>query len=319
MAPEGAGSHDSEVAIEPDAAIHRHADSPTDVRADSISDPPATDGNTETVPRHVSAEERAKALAAGSPRIPREVVVWILVAVAILGLGGAVGERIFSAAGLNASAGSSGATTTTTRTFTTIPTSGPLSSSGALLALERLRPVPAPGVGLDDQHGNLLSLSGLRGKIVVLTFFNASCDDVCPVIAAELRRAETDLGALRSHVVFVTINTDPLELSRVPAPSAVTRTGLDALDNWHFLTGPISRLNPLWSDLGLSISVYVDQRTAVHNDLLYLIDAHGDLVVRGSPFADESRSGDYSLPAPLVRIAAKGIVSAVLVLLGVHR
>lgn len=266
--------------------------------------------------RVVTSAERTAALEAGAPRIPRKVIVWGVVAIAVLALGGTLAERIFTVAGLNASASVATPTTSTTLPITPEPTTGPLAASGALLALQRLQPVAAPAFRLVDQHGRLVSLRAMRGKVVVLTFFDASCDDSCPVIAAELRRADADLGPLRTRVVFLTVNTDPLELADSPAPAAVTTTGLDALPNWYFLTGPVSTLDPLWSALGVSISVYVDERAVVHNDIVYFIDPRGRLVVRGSPFSDESRDGTYSLPAPLVRIGGRGIATAVEVLLG---
>lgn len=267
----------------------------------------------------VSANERSAALAAGAPRIPRRAIGWLLVAVAILGLGGTIAERAFTAAGLNSAAAAPTTTTTDPLTITTIPTTGPLSPSSALLAPVRLRPIPAPDFRLVDQHGDLVSLDGFRGKVVVLTFFNAACDDSCPVIAAELRQATRDLGARRSQVVLLTVNTDPLDLSVEPLPAAVTRSGLGALPDWYYLTGSVHQLDPVWTALGVSISVYVDQKIAVHNDVLYVIAPDGKLFVRGTPFADESHQGVYSLPASLVRLAARGLVDVVTPLLGARR
>jgi cytochrome oxidase Cu insertion factor (SCO1/SenC/PrrC family) len=269
----------------------------------------------------ITAEERTAALAAGAPRIPRRAVAWLFVAAAVLGLGGTVAERAFSAAGLNSSAGVPTTTTPSSLPITTIPTgaTGPLSSSGALLALVALRPVAAPDFQLVDQLGRVVSLASERGRVVVLTFFNADCQDACPVIADELRQTAADLGPLRSRVVLLSVNTDPLDLSVVPTPPAVSRSGLASLPNWYFLTGSIHQLDPVWNALGVSISVYVDQRIAVHNDVLYLIDPKGDLVVRGTPFSDESHQGVYSLPSTLVRIAGRGLAEAVASLLGSHR
>jgi cytochrome oxidase Cu insertion factor (SCO1/SenC/PrrC family) len=269
----------------------------------------------------VTPEERTAALAAGAPRVPRRVVAWMFVAAAILGLGGTVAERAFTAAGLNSSAGVPTTTTASSLPLTTIPTptTGPLSSSGALLALVRLRPVVAPNFQLVDQLGKVISLDDERGRVVVLTFFNADCQDACPVIAAELRQASADLGSLRSQVVFLTVNTDPLDLSVVPTPPAVTRSGLASLHNWYYLTGSVHQLDPVWNALGVSISVYVDERIAVHNDVLYLIDPKGDLVIRGTPFSDENHQGAYSLPTSLVHLAAHGLAVAVGTLLGEHR
>lgn len=278
----------------------------------------AEGGASANPPNVITAAQRTAALEAGAPRVPRNVIIWGFIAAACLALGGTLAEHIFSAEGLNASATIATPTTSTTLPVETEPTTGPLAASGALLALQRLKPVAAPPFRLLDQHGQVVSLQGERGKVVVLTFFDASCNDSCPVIAAELRRANDDLGALRSRVIFLTVNTDPLDLAVAPSPPAVTKSGLASLSNWYFLTGSVRQLNPLWNDLGVSISVYVDERAVVHNDLLYFIDPKGRLVVRGSPFSDESRNGGFTLPAPLVRVAGRGIATAVSVLLGDH-
>jgi cytochrome oxidase Cu insertion factor (SCO1/SenC/PrrC family) len=42
----------------------------------------------------------------------------------------------------------------------------------------------APDFRLMDQHGDLVSLSDFKGKVVVLTFFDSQCQDVCPLTAA---------------------------------------------------------------------------------------------------------------------------------------
>ena len=48
---------------------------------------------------------------------------------------------------------------------------------------------PAPDFTLTDQHGRPVSLSGLRGKVVLLTFLDPVCVTDCPLIAQEFREA----------------------------------------------------------------------------------------------------------------------------------
>jgi cytochrome oxidase Cu insertion factor (SCO1/SenC/PrrC family) len=257
---------------------------------------------------HVSPEERAALLAAGAPKVPRRVVVWGFVVAAALALGGTAAERLVSAAGLNPTS-----SPVTTATTSPVGGSGP-SAGSALLSFVQLPATRAPRVVLLDQHGHRVSLGGVKGKVAVLTFFDASCADACPVIATEIRHADADLGPLRSRVVFLTVNTDPLALDGTSA-RAVTATGLGSLPNWHFLNGTVHTLNSVWNDFGVSISVYVDTKVVVHNDVLYLVDPSGDLVSRGSPFSDESHRGVFSLPAPLERVAGRGLASAIAALL----
>jgi protein SCO1/2 len=257
---------------------------------------------------HVTDEERRALLEAGPTKIPRRAVAWGLVAAVVLTLGGIAGEHLVSAVGLNPK---SSPTTTTT-----LHLGGGLSPSSALLSFEPVPAVRVPDVTLTDQRGQRVALRSLTGKVVVVTFFNASCRDVCPVVAAEVRRANELLGRRRADVVWLTINTDPLRLGAFPPPPAVTATGLGALSNWHYLTGPLRTLNPIWKDFGVSISVYVRQRAVVHNDVLYVVTPRGRLVARGSPFSDEARNGTVTLPAPLERIAGDGLAAAVAKRLG---
>jgi cytochrome oxidase Cu insertion factor (SCO1/SenC/PrrC family) len=282
----------------------------TDATFDQTDQTDSGDGSDDQ-PRevHVSPEERTALLAAGAPKVPRRVVVWGFAVAAILALGGTAAERLVSAAGLNPT--SSPVTTSTTSPLTG---SGP-SAGSALLSFVRLPAVRAPRVVLLDQHGQPVSIGGAKGKVTVLTFFDASCADACPVIATEIRHADADLGPLRSRVVFLTVNTDPLALNDTGAAPAITATGLGSLPNWHFLSGTVHTLNSVWNAFGVSISVYVDTKVVVHNDVLYLVDPRGDLVSRGSPFSDESHRGVFSLPASLERVAAHGLASAAAALL----
>ncbi len=63
------------------------------------------------------------------------------------------------------------------------------------MGLQKLTVAPAPGLPLVDKRDRRTSLAGLRGRVVVLTFFNSACNDICPVMETELSRAYADLGA----------------------------------------------------------------------------------------------------------------------------
>jgi protein SCO1/2 len=263
--------------------------------------------------------DRRAALAAGPPGIPRKFVYWVLVAAAVLALGGLAGEHLFSSAGLNPVATSAhgtkpkSATTTTTApaprpaprtTNNTQPISASLKS---LMALTRLNPTPAPPFSLTDQSGQITSLPMRPPEAVVLTFFDGPCNDICPVLAAEIRQADTDLGGEAQYVEFLTVNTDPLALAQSAQTPALTDTGLGALPNWRMLTGPLPTLDTVWKAYGVSISV--DQKTDLeaHNEVLYFIDPSGHLRYKATPFANESKTGTYSLPAATIAGWATGI------------
>lgn len=266
----------------------------------------------------VPGVDRAAALAAGTPGIPRKFIYWLLAAAGVLSLGGLVGEHLFSSAGLNpVSTPSSG---TRPASATTVPSArpAPLTAASAqpvsaslqsLMGLTRVTPAPAPPFSLIDQGGQATSLPLQPPKAVVLTFFNGPCNDICPVMGAEIAQADTDLGADAKDVEFLTVNTDPLALAQSAQVPASTASGLGGLSNWHILTGPLATLDAVWKSYGVSISI--DQKTGLeaHNEVLYFIDRSGDLRFKATPFADESTTGTYSLPAGTIARWAAGIAA----------
>ncbi len=156
----------------------------------------------------------------------------------------------------------------------------------------------APRFSLLDARGRSLSLSQLRGSVVVLSFFDARCDDICPVLAGELRRAHADLGKDAARVVLVTVNSDPLATS-VSTAAPAEHAGLSPADRWYFLTGPLRELDRVWRLYGVTIDVQPASRHLSHNDILYFIDPSGHLRARAVPFGDESVTGRFSLSTTL--------------------
>lgn len=248
--------------------------------------------------------DRAAALAEGAPKVPRRVVMIALAVAAVLAIGGTGLERLFSSAGLNPVPA-----TAPVATLPPVPLHEIRASMAAFLGIVRLSPTAAPPVALIDQNGTPVSISQLRGKVVVISFFNADCADACPVIAADIRAADSDLGVDRSRVVFLTVNTDPLQTATEPRPAAVTATGLATLGNWYFVTGSLRALNTVWRQYGVSINVYAHARTVTHNNVMYFVDPQGRLRLRATPVADEDRAGRFSLPMSSVSRSGAGIAS----------
>ncbi len=262
-----------------------------------------TDSDVMDDPAATPTVDRAAALAEGAPKVPRRVVIIAVIVAAVLALGGTALERVFSSVGLNPTP--SAVTPATRSPSTTLPELR--ASMAAFLGLVSLAPSQAPAVALTDQNGQLVSLDQLRNKVVVLTFFDADCTDACPVLAADITSADADLGANRSRVVFLTVNTDPLQTATDPPPAAVTLTGLSALSNWHFLTGPLAALDAVWRSYGVTINVSTTSGIVAHNNVIYFVDPRGRLRIRVTPVADQSSTGAFSLPPSSVSRSADGI------------
>ncbi len=263
--------------------------------------------------------DRAAALAEGAPGIPAKFVYWALGVALVVSLGGLLGEHLFSSAGLNP-----------------VPTTTPPAPRAAPVATPNA-PVPDRSIGstlpsfmglstltgraaypftLTDQRGTPTLVPAQPPRVVVVTFFNAPCNDICPVVADEIEQADSDLGAAAAGVEFVTVNTDPSALAESAEAPVLSETGLNALPNWHMVTGPLETLNSVWRSYGVSISV--DKKTGLeaHNDVMEFIDMRGDVRYRATPFADETSTGTYSLPAASVGRWGQGIAAYARRLLG---
>ena len=258
------------------------------------------------------AADRAAAFAAGPPRIPRNFWYVVLAAAAVLGVGGALLEHLLSVVGLNPTAA---AVTTTTRPRPSVatgkeretPVAGKLAS---FMGLSTMTPGKARAISLIDEHGQTISLSSYSGKVVVITFFDGRCDDICPVLGAEIRQADLDLGSRVRDVSFLTVNTDPAGTAVSGLDRASSLTKLGELTNWHMLTGPITELNSVWQSYGISVAYDTATRTVTHNDAMYFLDPRGRFAYAASPFANESRpSGTFVLPKTEITRFALGIAT----------
>ena len=177
------------------------------------------------------------------------------------------------------------------------------------MGLTGLQGTPAPQYALVDQTGQLYPLVARSGKATVLTFFNGPCNDICTVMAAEIRQADVDLGPDSGNVEFVTVNTDPSALAVSGLSAAQAQSELGALPNWHIVTGPLATMNAVWKSYGIAITVTQHTLVEAHNDAIYFIDPQGRERYRSTPFADESRTGIYSLSSADITRWASGIAT----------
>ena len=238
--------------------------------------------------------DRAAVLREGPPATPTKFLAFAAAVLAVVVLSGVIVERLASTA------------PSTPRATVTTPT--PRSSVGPTLAsLMALTPRhgTAPALTLTDQHGISWSLHAQHGRVVLLGFVDQSCNDVCPVLGAELRRARAIIGA-GAPVTVALVNTDPHHLSVESAPAALASSGAPGTSS-VFLTGSLARMNPVWRDYGVSIRYYPQDRRLVHNNLLYFINPAGNEAALAVPFGDESTLGVYHLGARDIARFARGI------------
>lgn len=145
---------------------------------------------------------------------------------------------------------------------------------------ERLANIgPAPEFTLTTQDGQRLSLSDLRGKVLVVTFIFASCTDACPLLTAKMASIQDSLGTdFGPKVFFVSITVDPER----DTPDVLQRYALAhgaKLAGWAFLTGTPEEIR----DVARRYGVYAKKQArgdVEHTFLTSLVDQHGSLRVQ---------------------------------------
>lgn len=147
-------------------------------------------------------------------------------------------------------------------------------------------PIQAADFRLKDQHGALVSMSALRGKVVALTFLYTHCPDACPLIAEMMHRAYQRLGEGARRVALVAISVDP----RGDTPEAV-RTFLathHVEQELTYATGSFADLKAVWGAyyIGTEARDFSPKAASKappspqlvgHSALVYVIDPRGEI------------------------------------------
>ena len=135
---------------------------------------------------------------------------------------------------------------------------------------------PAPPFSLTDQDGRPVSLAGLRGHVIALTFLDPVCTSDCPLIAQEFRQTDQTLSGDAGRVDYVAIVANPIYRSRSFTDEFDHQEGLTHLANWLFLTGSLPALERVWNSYGIQVSTVLDGAMVAHSDLAYVIDSSGN-------------------------------------------
>jgi protein SCO1 len=156
---------------------------------------------------------------------------------------------------------------------------------------------PVTDFALSDQNGDLVQLSKLRGKVVVLSPMYSTCRDTCPLTAQQIRGALDDLsGDQRKQVRAFALSVDPAN----DTPDSARRFLVERRVSGYldFLVGPRSDLQPVWRDYGFAPQTSEQE----HNSYVVLIDKSGRQRV-GFPI-------DYLTPEDLahdIRLLERGV------------
>jgi cytochrome oxidase Cu insertion factor (SCO1/SenC/PrrC family) len=233
----------------------------------------------------------------GSPFSRRSVRLFAAAVAALLVLGALVGVLT---SGGKASPKPAGSTNTTLPLGNALP-----STLASLMGLTTLHDRVAPGVALFDERGNRVSLSELRGKVVLLTFLDAGCSAICPLESAELRVAERDLGAKSADVEVLAVDVDAAHRSASDAAHLARLTGLSGATMFHVLIGSLPALRATWAAYGVQVQVDEVHGSVLYEPLIVFIDPSGNERYTAVPSGFELPSGRYVVPK--TQIAAFGL------------
>lgn len=135
-------------------------------------------------------------------------------------------------------------------------------------------PVPPQDFTLRDQEGRRVTLSDLRGDVVVLTFLYSTCEDTCPTTAAQIGAA---LDRLDRPVPALAVSVDPAGDTPERASRFLVERGLRG--RMDFLLGDREALVPVWKAYGIQ----PQGDDFEHSAYVLLIDRRGRQRV-GHPF-----------------------------------
>jgi protein SCO1 len=149
-------------------------------------------------------------------------------------------------------------------------------------ACRRSEPLPmlyeVPDVSLISESSEPLSLSSLRGNVVIYDFIFTSCTSICPMMTERMKRLADELPA-RNDLRFISVTVDPEN----DTPEVLTRyaNAVRKDTRWQFLTGERDEIFAL-SVTGFKLAAGPGgsaDEPIIHSPRFVLVDRSG--VVRG--------------------------------------
>jgi cytochrome oxidase Cu insertion factor (SCO1/SenC/PrrC family) len=137
--------------------------------------------------------------------------------------------------------------------------------------------IPAGDFRLTDQHGRPVTLSGLRGKVVLLTFLDPVCVSDCPLIAQEFRQAAQMLGLHNPHVALVAVNVNPLYHQEAYIQAFDRQENMAGVPDWLYLTSDPASLRAVYKEYGVPSETLPAGAMLGHNDIAFVIDTRGEV------------------------------------------
>jgi cytochrome oxidase Cu insertion factor (SCO1/SenC/PrrC family) len=135
----------------------------------------------------------------------------------------------------------------------------------------------APEFELRDEHGKPISLTSLRGRMVLVTFIDPLCRDFCPIEAQRLSDAVRGATGEKPTIVAVSVNTagNRADILRVDERK------WNVVPQWRWAVGSEAALTRVWHAYHIAVIATtktvagVRVRNVAHTEASYLIDGKG--------------------------------------------
>lgn len=123
--------------------------------------------------------------------------------------------------------------------------------------------IELPTFALADEDGDPVTDADLRGRVAVVTFLDAQCEEACPVIGEIAARAVDQLDpAERAQVAVIGVSVDPAEDTPAEVDAFLQRHR--ARGKLSYLVGAEDDMTAVWRDFGV-LSVVVSGDDDIHS------------------------------------------------------
>jgi protein SCO1 len=138
-------------------------------------------------------------------------------------------------------------------------------------------PKQAPALVLRNYLGERVNINSYRGKAVLVTFLYTHCPDVCPLIAANLRVAQNEMGAATTaKVQVIAVSVDPRGDTPQTVAAFLAQHGMTG--RMKYLIGSAHELGRVWQAWGVGSERDAQQPDLVnHSAVVYGVDASGQM------------------------------------------
>lgn len=127
---------------------------------------------------------------------------------------------------------------------------------------------------LTSQDNTPISLSDLRGQVVLMYFGYTNCPDVCPITLGDFKRIKQAVGDQADEVAFVMVSVDGERDTPERLKSYISNFDPDFIG----MTGDEAALNRLGADYGLFFEKQEGENYVVdHTASIFMIDPEGRL------------------------------------------